>query len=163
LRVRRPRARRSPVRTVPFKGPSAAIAGDAAVQIVGKGPSHAAGLAGDLVHVVWRRCGRRGGNGFRGAVARRVVAVGVLLDQRVGAVVLHRRGGELIGIIIAKVEPLHGRDPGVVLCPGLDLAFGVVGVILLRDEVLVRIGVVVQVFDLLQPLVTGVREVEVIG
>lgn len=68
----------------------------------------------------------------------------------------------MIGVVVAKVEPLHGRDPGVVLRPGLDLAFGVVGVILFRDEVLVRVGVVVQVLDLLQPLVARIGEVEVI-
>jgi hypothetical protein len=62
-----------------------------------------------------------------------------LLDQRVGAVVFDRRGQQLIGVIVAEIEPLHG-DPGVVLRPGLDLPLGVVGVILLRDEVLVRVG-----------------------
>lgn len=80
--------RDEPICAVPLKGPGPAITRNAAVEIVGQGASYAASLAGNLVHVVWRRCGGRGRDRLGGPVARAVVAVGVLLDQRVGAVVL---------------------------------------------------------------------------
>jgi hypothetical protein len=74
-----------------------------------------------------------------------------LLDERVGGGVLERRGRELIGIVVAEVKALGRGEPGIILRPGLNLAFGVVGVILLRDQVVVVRAL--QVLDLLEPLV----------
>ena len=76
-----------------------------------------------------------------------------MLDQRIRRGILERSGRQLVGIVVAEIEPLGRGETRVVLRPSLDFAFGVVGVILLGDEVLVRVGVVVQVLDLLEPLV----------
>jgi hypothetical protein len=85
-----------------------------------------------------------------------------LLDQRVSRGVLQRGGGELVGVVVAEIEPLGRGQAGVVFLPGRDLAVGIVGVIELGDQLLVRVVAVVQVFDLLEPFVLRVWEIEII-
>jgi hypothetical protein len=66
----------------------------------------------------------------------------------------------LVRIVISKIEALRGRKPGIILRPCRDLAFGVVGLILLRDQIVVLAAV--QVLDLLRSLIARVRKVKVV-
>jgi len=76
-----------------------------------------------------------------------------LLDQCAGGDILERRGEELIGIIISEVETLGRGQTGIILCPRLDLPFGIVGVIELGDQVVVGVVIVVEILTCLSRLV----------